>query len=67
MQCIQGHILNCQENILLHQAELIVTDESVARNRRLCQFMDVNHIKGELKFWDLDVFDYREHCCHTEN
>jgi hypothetical protein len=67
MQYIQGHILNCQENILLHQAEFIVTDESVARNRRLCQFMDVNHVKGELKFWALNVFDYREHCRHTEN
>jgi PH domain len=67
IQCIQGRILNCQENSLLHQAELIVTDESVARNKRLRQFMDVNHIKGELKVWALNVFDYHEHCRHIQN
>jgi hypothetical protein len=59
--------LDCQENNLLHQAELIVTDESVARNKRLRHFMATNsNIKDELKVWALLVFDYREHCRHIQ-
>lgn len=63
--CLKARIMQCQENKLFHQAELIVADETKARTMRLVRLMDLSSANNvELMKWTFLVFEYREQCRH---
>mmetsp|Transcript_22118 Transcript_22118/g.32669 ORF Transcript_22118/g.32669 Transcript_22118/m.32669 type:complete len:512 (-) Transcript_22118:116-1651(-) len=66
MTCLKECIQDCQDNQLLQQAELIVSDETVARNKRV--FQHCLNTDGLLyhKEWVLQVASYRELCRHIQ-
>ena len=67
-RCLKDRILQCQENKLLRQAELIVADETTARNKRLTKILEPSsNSNSDLMQWALQVVDYREQCRHIQH
>eukprot|EP00980_Cylindrotheca_fusiformis_P002941 scaffold683_cov124-Cylindrotheca_fusiformis.AAC.10 len=79
IQAISIKIMESYENSLMSHAELIVADESIARNRRLAQtavsplcseiesesFVGEKSISGVLRL-GMDISEYREQCRHIQ-
>lgn len=66
--CLKARIVQCHENRLFHQAELIVADETKARTKRLVRLMGVSSANNvELMKWTFLVFEYREQCRHIQH
>lgn len=67
IQCLKECIQDCQDNQLLQQAELIVADETVARNKRMLHHCLNSNGLMPHKQWALQVASYREQCRHIQH
>jgi len=69
VMCLKERIQQCHENQLLEQAELIVSEETSARNKRMLQYYSIANSSRRMihNEWALRVVAYRELCRHIQH